>query len=422
MQFSSALIALFSCAFLTPSVLADCPVSADIKCTVDKNGLDCAELLRDRSNCFEPVTYVYEYCNYQESDDVTLLENAELIVYTTSVDFATSTIPAGQCIEQTYETEVDTCQGSFHSSLKVAGKNSDDDYCYAYKFLKTEPRPPCKVSADVECTVVEDGSDCADIETTPETCGDIDVKYDYEFCNLNFEKVNLNAQTFYKIDDTKTSIDLSPMDVDECRGFERTVTVDTCKYQFATALKVEGTLDVEAYNYCYGYKYLKSIPSKNVYDPAPCMVTADVTCTVPGADNMECASVVSNPESCNVEVEFTYTLCNNNDGEVLISDRTKAKSKNVIIGFEYSDSIASGMCEDYVERIVINTCYSDFRASIAFNGSYEGETCYAYKFYSESPLEMDTPATSSPSYSPSAPSPSKGMKTKSPVTPKTKGI
>ncbi len=124
----------------------------------------------------------------------------------------------------------------------------------------------CKVSTDVKCFLLGDGRKCEDLEPVrKDLCGELDVKMEYKYCNLQSETVILRKThteiSFY--DDFSLTMDERDMAPNECRTFYKTLQLNTCQRNwFIASLKLEGWKGYNGnpLNYCYSYfHYYKPI-------------------------------------------------------------------------------------------------------------------------------------------------------------------
>ena len=114
----------------------DCDVTADVQCTLESNGQDCAAAIYPLDQCSEntPMILSFEYCNQNPTQFIDLKEDKTIaLVNTQNIDgLNKSDIPPGKCRRLFVTRNINTCKRFFSASLKVEGLRNGviGDYCY----------------------------------------------------------------------------------------------------------------------------------------------------------------------------------------------------------------------------------------------------------------------------------------------------
>ena len=114
----------------------------------------------------------------------------------------------------------------------------------------------CSVSANVQCKVQKDNSNCKDIIVKPGECGMVPVVFKFKYCNENKEfTVNFKKRkTVGKIYNSKVSVNTRPLPPLKCRTKKVDYIVDTCdRNRIHSQLKVEAKIPIYGENYCYDF-------------------------------------------------------------------------------------------------------------------------------------------------------------------------
>ena len=145
------------------------------------------------------------------------------------------------------------------------------------RHLQTDANPGfnCLVTAEIDCFVVSDNSDCKDLNVRRDLCSTIDVMMSYTFCNKEDEQIVLRPElteaSFYN--DFSLTLDTSNVKPKECRTMYRQLRIDTCKRNWIVAsLKIEGWKQFfkNTNNYCFVYTfYYPPIRKYDAPTPAP---------------------------------------------------------------------------------------------------------------------------------------------------------
>lgn len=167
--------------------------------------------------------------------------------------------------------------------------------------LFTVPYPGfnCIITAEIDCTVVSDNSDCKDLNIRKDQCGMIDVMIHYKYCNGQDDPIllrdELTQASFY--DDFSLTMNKATMQAMECKNMYKQRKIDTCKRNWIVAsLKVEGWKKFRENqdNYCFVYTHY--LPPIKKYD-APAGPTSQPSAMPPFTGN----PVISSEILCYLE-------------------------------------------------------------------------------------------------------------------------
>ena len=409
----------------TPSGPADddeapCALSARVKCTLVSNGQNCKDIVVSLDECDAetPMYFEFEYCNFEESEDIALKDKTRALIETLPVDSLNlDNIPAGQCRRRIETRNIDTCKTFFSAQLKVEGLRGGQsgDYCYAFDFLReyikrvpdgpneptpvAEPTPQgpigaCDISAKVKCTVDATGDSCDDIDVGFDDCNEKEpMTFEFKYCNKETEsfialKEDLTTALIETIE--VEGLDTSDMDANECRTFTQKRQINTCNRFFSASLKVEGLRDGVTNDYCYAWDYLRTYINRPDNSPVPvpteCEISASITC-IHDRTGESCDGIVISDSECSTSdsVSFYFEMCS----EETIVDVTLRQDKTVAlvdtIPVENLDKspLRPGQCRKTRANRRVNTCNRFFSAGLKVEGKrlgYDGY-CFAYNHF-----------------------------------------
>lgn len=120
----------------------------------------------------------------------------------------------GQCDEEQWEADIDTCQPFFNYEVNIFASNTSHEQCRGYNFSR-QMKSICKLQAKIACTVLDGknggkGTPCKEVErcvivgddfvngvSTECTCPRCiqDVRYDFEYTNPNNQVLRLDSET-----------------------------------------------------------------------------------------------------------------------------------------------------------------------------------------------------------------------------------
>ena len=124
-----------------PSPFVPCSITSDVYCEVDSTGQSCNNLSVPREDCNEqePMTFTFEYCSNEQTEDVQLIaDRTNALIETVPVqNLDTRDLPPGVCRTRRVRRNINTCKRFFSASLKVEGKRQNpEDYCFAWDFYR----------------------------------------------------------------------------------------------------------------------------------------------------------------------------------------------------------------------------------------------------------------------------------------------
>jgi hypothetical protein len=401
-----------------------CAVSSTVKCTITGTGEDCDDIVVPIDECSveTDMTFEFEYCNFELTNNVNLLGGKKTIALVETLPINgldLTTLAPGECRTFRTNRKINTCKRFFSASLKVEGRRGDryNDYCYAYNFYRSYiNRPPsdqnggvtvteeCDISAKVTCTVDATGEDCDDIVVPFIQCQrDYPMTFTFEYCSRENENaIELKpVSTRARVE----TVDLQGLNIDalqpgECRRLIISRPIDTCKRFFSAQLKVEGVRN-DIGGYCFAWDFYRSFiartiinsptpanpsPSTNL-DQSACALSARVTCTL-DATGQACEDIVVPLDDCdeNTLMTFSFEWCNFEVTEDinLFENKTRALVETIPVDGLNLSNLSAGSCRRRIVTRPINTCKRFFSAQLKVEGLRGGETndyCYAYDFY-----------------------------------------
>mmetsp|Transcript_27828 Transcript_27828/g.41250 ORF Transcript_27828/g.41250 Transcript_27828/m.41250 type:complete len:1361 (-) Transcript_27828:174-4256(-) len=398
---------------------APCAVSAQVKCTLDSNGQPCKDIVVPLDECDTetPMTFEFEYCNFEESEDIALKDKTRALIETLPVDTLNlNDIPAGRCRRRIETRNINTCKTFFSAQLKVEGLRGGQsgDYCYAFDFLReyikrvpdgpneptpvAEPTPQgpigaCDISAKVKCTVDATGDSCDDIDVGFDDCNEEEpMTFKFKYCNRETESfIALKEDlTTALIDaDEVDGLDSSEMDAGSCRTFTEKKKINTCRRFFSASLKVEGLRDGVTNDYCYAWDFLRTYISRPDNSPVPasteCEISAKITCVHDGTGE-PCENLVMADNECNTAdiVTFDFEICSDEMVNVILrEDKTVALIETFAVEDLDKSPLIPGKCRITTEKRRVNTCKRFFSAGLKVEGKRDGYDgyCFAYDHF-----------------------------------------
>lgn len=402
-----------------------CAVSSTVKCTLTGTGEDCDDIVVSLSDCNEQtdMTFEFEYCNFEDSDNINLLGGRKTIALVETLPINgldLSILAPGECRTFRTNRKINTCKRFFSASLKVEGRRGDryNDYCYAYDFYRSYITRPatnddgvvtvpdeCDISARVTCTVDATGEDCDDIVVPRNECqSNVPMTFSFEYCSRETQnaidlKPGFTRARIEAVD--LPGLNFNDLQPGECRRLIVSREIDTCKNFFSAQLKVEGVRN-DIGGYCYAWDFYRSYiarfvqnvptpanpnPSPSTNDEGPCALTARVTCTL-DATGQACEDIVVPEDECdeNTLMTFGFEWCNYEVTEEidLFDGKTRALIETAPVDNLNLSNLPAGSCRRRIVTRPVNTCKRFFSAQLKVEGLRGGETndyCYAYDFY-----------------------------------------
>ena len=130
--------------------------------------------------------------------------------------------------------------------------------------IKSPPKKK-KISTNIKC-MLDDGRDCNEMSPfLPKDCGEIDLRFEYEYCNNNAFEIEMidrrSKVTLWNKNEIDDNFDNSNLAIGECRTYIKDIQVDTCtRTGVNTYIELAGWVDgfenVKG-SFCFGYKFLR---------------------------------------------------------------------------------------------------------------------------------------------------------------------
>jgi hypothetical protein len=425
---------------------ASCALSARVTCTLVSTGQACEDIVVPRNECDEntPMTFSFEWCNFEVSEDIDLFEEkSRALVETIPVDTLNlSNLAAGSCRRRIITRPINTCKRFFSAQLKVEGLRGGEknDYCYAYDFYRSyidrvgtdntrqptpvlQPSPAqgptseCDVSAEISCTVDATGESCDDLEVSLDNCStETPMTFQFKYCNAEqFSFIDLKEDRTTALIETidVDGMDRSNMNPGECRIVSERRLINTCKRFFSASLKVEGLRNGTPNDYCYAWDFYRNYvrrPDDNntpVQSPATeCEISASISCTY-DKTGQSCDSLVISQNECSLtdRVTFEFTYCSDDDQHdiILRQDKTFALVETIPVDNMNKDPLRPGECRRLQAKRRVNTCKRFFSAGLKVEGKRPNVDgyCFAYDHY-RTFIQRPPVITETPSIKPTA--------------------
>lgn len=384
-----------------------CSISSSVKCTVSSTGRNCESLIVPMEECgLLEMTFDFKFCNNEENNVLTLFKakTEALVEMEPLTTFDLNNLSPKGCTEFSVKKKMNTCKRFFSSSLKVEGKRGTkldgSDYCYAWDFLRIFiKREPCEITSKVlSCKVESTGEACEDFIVPTDECSlEEAMTFKYEYCNNEDTALRFRRQKTIILVEMRDifGLDLSDLPPGECRTFEATQPINTCKRFYSTSLKVEGWRGNGMADYCYAYDFNRTYTLRPGNQPnnngngndQKCEVSSKVRCTVTGT-NEDCDDIIVPFEECEeVDMTFEFEMCNYEryDNSFLLGgQKTIALVEMQNIEGLDTSILSPGQCRKYRESRKIDTCKRFFSASLKVEGrkgDVFNDYCYAYDFY-----------------------------------------
>jgi hypothetical protein len=225
----------------TRSPTSKCNVSTSITCRVDRTNQSCDKLIVPFEDCGqEDMTFAFEYCNDEVSDDIALrlgdtsgvidMKNlptgTTAFIHTNPVRINKLHLSPGECWTITETRSVSTCRPNIDASLKVdgwRGKGAVGDFCFAFEFyrsiIKRDGSPltpfPSPSPSKPEIPSVPSSTSLPSISSQPTV----------KFCGL--PKEDQRAKISQIIDSVSTKADLENPDSPQSKARDWILNEDT---------------------------------------------------------------------------------------------------------------------------------------------------------------------------------------------------
>ena len=393
-----------------------CSVTSSVTCIITATGEDCEDLFVPIEECGDmELTFDYKYCSKEDRRDVRLFpELTTALIETVPVDGLNyNNLSPKRCHEFSITREVDTCKRFFSASLKVEGRrgNAENDYCYAWDFMRIFVKRRCDISSQVaSCKVDATGEDCNDFVVPLDECvQDQNMTFTFEYCNNEDTPLKFRRQKTTALVETNNipGLVLSDLNSGACQTLSISQPINTCKRFFSASLKVEGWRGDKVGDYCFAYDHERIFiprPDDPPRNDKSCNVSSKVKCTITGTGD-ECDDIIVPYEDCDgdTEMTFEFEFCNFeqlNNINLLGGKKTIAKIEtSPVLGLDVN-TLSPGECRTHRESRKIDTCKRFFSASLKVEGRRGddyGDYCYAYDFYRsyiERPPTDNTPPSS----------------------------
>jgi len=257
----------------------------------------------------------------------------------------------------------------------------------------------CDISSSVTCRLVENGKECHTLVTPIIKCGDVDMTFEFEFCNNNNNSSRVvdifgNLTTSLIEREPVPGLDYSPLWPGECRSLVVTETISTCKSFFSSSLKVEGIpADAGDEDYCYAWDFYRQW-----FRRGTCGITSYVNCTLDSTGE-PCDDIVVPQGKCNTheEMTFFFEYCNVEDQPLKFRKTvTEALVETYPMGGLDLSDLPSYECRNFTHSAKVNTCKKFFSSSLkveGWRGNENGDYCFAWDFYRTYPYRPPVDST-----------------------------
>lgn len=261
----------------------------------------------------------------------------------------------------------------------------------------------CLASATVTCTT-EDNKPCQEktFLSSKETCGPMEVKLEYEYCNNNEKaKIDVKDNSYIAYKGTKKPIPEAGQSMEPgCNKITTNQTVSTCDRTTSFQILFEGDVEkkslVEGYH-CYEFqfgnlKFMTEAPSAAPVTPPDtdvpeCNMEASIDCTFKNS-GLACSSMddfISNGECEDTPVIVKYKFCNNSTKKaILYQNLTVAKLQTVDQNFN-NKVIGKEKCREFSRSGTFN-CRTNKRFAMSLkvegymNNFEDRSYCFAWAF------------------------------------------
>ena len=326
------------------SITAGCNIGAQASCTAtlpDGSQTPCDAVPTDPDLCVEnmPVEYCYVIDNIGEScgalstldrtqskftfDGVIASDDSDVLALLP--DSGRELCPNDPPIRVCELGQINSCQAAcYDSDVFIAASMPDGFTCSTEADLSFCQEPGCEVQVETTC-VTDNGTDCADLDPTPETCGATNMQYCYTITNVGEScgEVSKLQRNSFPPGGAQGALDLfgfisdtticppdrieGPSEIVVCEDF---VSVNTCDDQcYLTTAEAAVTMNDgssvcnagDAYEVCIN-------PGCVIETEMECNATLIDGSTVP-CDNLPVASVLT----CQNEpytIEYCYDITN----------------------------------------------------------------------------------------------------------------
>ncbi len=238
----------------------------------------------------------------------------------------------------------------------------------------------CSTKVDITCRVRESdgigsqviGKDCLDLIDYPcEQNGNVVLEYTFVYCNRNGINVDLKEGMTNPHIDNIEILDVfnkGKMGPGECRTVRQKRSYGTCfRGQAAAGMTLNGwmmKMNPTNADYCYSYDFIRfslrsGIPVEN---PLPASVDLDIQThfkdDVPGSENLPWIPTnnLGAPGSCAKLLRTTYTITNDGDSAILVSQLVGEKNKLLLSEQHIGHRLARGESLQIGEFDKLNVC------------------------------------------------------------------
>lgn len=185
---------------------------------VDNNGGDCRDIVSGGPNCGKRrITISSQWCN-NTNRDRTIFEdqgpalrlNGPAVVshhggpLTFSAKGLGRVLRHGECDEESWDSEIDTCGNFFNYQVNIFASNTSHEQCRGFNFAR-QMKTRCDLRSKINCTVLDgknggEGTPCEDYNPCMQPSGHSDgssclcekqsdctqnVRFDFEYQNAN---------------------------------------------------------------------------------------------------------------------------------------------------------------------------------------------------------------------------------------------